>query len=173
MTAECGTAKHSHGKVRHTKLYTFCSLSPITQIDYFSVQIMSRLNAGAYEFVPGKGFGTPIQLPVQPPPPPPLERPQQTEAPPPPPTITLNIGGSAPIPAAALSHGSPKPAAFLPSATTLSSKAASPAPTSAPSKVFSTEKSKTDTNAIAREVQSVADASVLEDLYGDSTWDHS
>jgi peptide chain release factor subunit 3 len=129
---------------------------------------MSRLNAGAYEFVPGKGFGPPAQPPL-----PPLERPQQTEAPPPPPTITLNIGGSKPTPApppapaAASSQDLPKPAAAAPFATITSSKAASPAPTSAPSKVFSTEKAKTDTSAIAQEVKAVADASVLEDLYGD------
>jgi peptide chain release factor subunit 3 len=135
---------------------------------------MSRLNAGAYEFVPGKGFGPPAQPPL-----PPLERPQQTEAPPPPPTITLNIGGSKPTPApppapaAASSQDLPKPAAAAPFATITSSKAASPAPTSAPSKVFSTEKAKTDTSAIAQEVKAVADASVLEDLYGDSMCDHS
>jgi peptide chain release factor subunit 3 len=137
---------------------------------------MSRLNAGAYEFVPGRGFGPPPQPPAQPLPSP-LERPQQTEAPAPPPTIKLNIGGSkstpAPtyIPAATFSQGSPRPAAAAPAVTT-SSNAPSPAPPSAPSKVFSTEKAKTDTSAIAREVQAVADASVLEDLYGDSKCDH-
>ncbi|KIM90762.1 hypothetical protein PILCRDRAFT_811236 [Piloderma croceum F 1598] len=119
---------------------------------------MSKLNAGAYAFVPGKSFGAP---PAQPPPPP-LERPQQTEAPPPPPTIKLNIGGSKPTPAATPSQASPKPAAAAPAVI-----ASSNAPPSAPSKVFSTEKAKTDTSAIAREVQAVADASVLQDLYGD------
>jgi peptide chain release factor subunit 3 len=139
---------------------------------------MSRLNAGAFEFVPGKSFGAPVQPPAQPPPPP-LERPEQTEAPPPPPTIKLNIGGSkptpplGPLPAIAPSQGSPKPAATAPPDATVRSKTGSPAPTPAPSKVFSTEKAKTDTTAIAREVQAVADASVLEDLYGNSKYDTS
>jgi peptide chain release factor subunit 3 len=132
---------------------------------------MSKLNAGAYAFVPGKSFGAPPAQPPAQPPPPPLERPQQTEAPPPPPTIKLNIGGSKPTPAATPSQGSPRPAAAVP-AVIASSNAPSPAPPSAPSKVFSTEKAKTDTSAIAREVQAVADASVLQDLYGDSKCDH-
>jgi peptide chain release factor subunit 3 len=127
---------------------------------------MSRLNAGAYEFVPGKSFGAPPAPPPAQPPPPPLERPQQTEAPPPPPTIKLNIGGSKPTPATTPSQGSAAAPAVI-----ASSNAPSHTPLSAPSKVFSTEKAKTDTSAIAREVQAVADASVLQDLYGDSKCD--
>ncbi|KAF7352813.1 Eukaryotic polypeptide chain release factor 3 [Mycena venus] len=122
---------------------------------------MSKLNASAFEFVPGRGFITPQQPP--PPPPEPIERPEQTEAPRPPPTISLNIGGAKPTP----------PAAPAPAATAATPAAAPPAPsivktsTAAPSKTFSTEKSKTDTTAIAQEVRTVADDAVLEDLYGD------
>lgn len=121
---------------------------------------MSRLNAGAFEFVPGRGFSIPTKQPSQPQPPP-LERPEQTDAPPPPPTISLNIGGSRPTPPSE-NVPPPKPAAIA--------QPAAPASTPAlvPNKVFSTEKAKTDTSAIAKEVQSVADAAVLEDLYGDS-----
>uniref|UniRef100_A0A0W0FCN6 Eukaryotic peptide chain release factor GTP-binding subunit n=1 Tax=Moniliophthora roreri TaxID=221103 RepID=A0A0W0FCN6_MONRR len=59
---------------------------------------MSKLNAGAFEFVPGKSFALPPhpQNPQQNPPPAPIERPEPTEAPRPPPTISLNIGGSKP-----------------------------------------------------------------------------
>jgi peptide chain release factor subunit 3 len=136
---------------------------------------MSKLNAGAFSFVPGKGFQLPPQQPATPPPPP-IERPQQTEAPAPAPTITLNIGGSkpTPTPVAASAPAEPlqtsvsKPATAALPATSASS---SPFPTSAPSKVFSTTKSKTDTNAIAQEVQAVADATILQDLYGDSECD--
>ncbi|KAJ7068240.1 eukaryotic polypeptide chain release factor 3 [Mycena amicta] len=101
---------------------------------------MSKLNASAFAFVPGRGFA---------PPPPPVERPEQVEAPPPPPTISLNIGGPKPAPA-------PAPAPPAPAA----------APT--PSKTFSMDRSKTDTSAIAHEVRNVADDSILEDLYGDA-----
>jgi peptide chain release factor subunit 3 len=130
---------------------------------------MSKLNAGAFTFVPGKGFQLPPQQQPSNPPPPPIERPEQTEAPPPAPTVTLNIGSSKPVPTPAPAPAptspsrvsAPKPAASLPPTTTSKSGA------STPSKVFSTEKAKTDTTAIAREVQAVADAAVLEDLYGD------
>lgn len=122
---------------------------------------MSKLNAGAYEFVPGKSFGTP-------PPPPPIDRPEQTEAPPPAPTISLNIGGSKPTPpppapvsvAQPQSKPSPIPVAVTPAA----SKPSTPTP--AANKIFSSQKSKTDTNAIVEEVKAVADKAVLEDLYG-------
>ncbi|KAJ7179133.1 eukaryotic polypeptide chain release factor 3 [Mycena filopes] len=117
---------------------------------------MSKLNAGAYEFVPGRGFVAP--QPVAPPPEP-LERPEQTEAPRPPPTISLNIGGAKPTPAPAAAP--PPPAAIQPSV------AINSAPAAPPSKTFSTEKSKTDTSAIVQEVRTVADDAVLEDLYGD------
>ncbi|KAJ6484997.1 P-loop containing nucleoside triphosphate hydrolase protein [Mycena vitilis] len=116
---------------------------------------MSRLNAGAYEFVPGRGFVAPQ---AQPPPPAPLERPEQTEAPRPPPTISLNIGGAKPAPPAP----APAPAVATPAPASIQVSAPS-----APSKTFSTEKSKTDTTAIVQEVRTVADDSVLEDLYGD------
>ncbi|KAJ7095352.1 eukaryotic polypeptide chain release factor 3 [Mycena belliarum] len=116
---------------------------------------MSKLNAAAFEFVPGRGF-VPSQAQPPPPPPAPLERPEQTEPPRPPPTISLNIGGApAPPPVAAVAPA-PAPAAPAP---------ASSVP--APSKTFSTEKSKTDTSAIVQEVRTVADDSVLEDLFGD------
>jgi len=119
---------------------------------------MSRLNAGAYEFVPGRGFVAPQPKPT--PPPEPVDRPEQTEAPAPPPTISLSIGPkitpSAPIPPT--QAVTPKPAVHK-----VVPKSDSPAP----SKTFSTEKAKTDTAAVAQEVQTVADQSILEDLYGD------
>ncbi|KAJ7937073.1 eukaryotic polypeptide chain release factor 3 [Mycena leptocephala] len=117
---------------------------------------MSKLNAGAFEFVPGRGF---VQPQAPPPPPEPLERPEQTEAPRPAPTISLNIGGSKPTPPAAA------PAA--PAAAPPPSVGVNPSAPAAPSKTFSTEKSKTDTSAIVQEVRTVADDAVLEDLYGD------
>ncbi|KAJ6539321.1 eukaryotic polypeptide chain release factor 3 [Mycena capillaripes] len=117
---------------------------------------MSKLNAGAFEFVPGRGFTVPQP---QQPPPPPIERPEQTEAPRPPPTISLNIGGPKPTPAA-------PPPAVAPAPAPAPAVAHSSVP-SAPSKTFSTERSKTDTTAIVQEVRTVADDAVLEDLYGD------
>lgn len=138
-----------------------------------------KLNAGAFEFVPGRGFVAPT--PPFTPPPAPLERPEQTEAPTPPPTISLNIGGSKPLPAPKpVSAPAPARVPVYPPAATV--KAANQTPPSAvpsstaspaPSKTFSTEKAKNDTLAIAREVQAVADASVLQDLYGDSECDHN
>ncbi|KAJ6515918.1 P-loop containing nucleoside triphosphate hydrolase protein [Mycena sanguinolenta] len=120
---------------------------------------MSKLNAGAFEFVPGRSFAAP-QKPAQPPPPP-IERPEQTEAPRPPPTISLNIGGAKPtVPAPAPTP--PAPVAAPPAASV-----AKTAPPAAPSKTFSLEKSKTDTIAIAKEVRNAADDAVLEDLFGD------
>ncbi|KAJ7700054.1 P-loop containing nucleoside triphosphate hydrolase protein [Mycena rosella] len=119
---------------------------------------MSKLNAGAYEFIPGRGFVAPTPPP---PPPEPVERPEQTEAPPPPPTISLNIGGPKPTPPAQTPApvAAPAPAPAAPPAAVKSAPA--------PSKTFSTEKSKTDTSAIVQEVRTVADDAVLEDLYGD------
>lgn len=135
---------------------------------------MSKLNAGAYEFVPGRGFVLPEQKVVQSLPP--LERPEQTEAPRPPPTISLNIGLPKPQPPADPNPPllptqepglSPTPATTLhpptPSAPAASKAASAPV---TPNKTFSTEKSKTDTNAIAQEVKAVADRAILEDLYG-------
>ncbi|KIJ70505.1 hypothetical protein HYDPIDRAFT_122410 [Hydnomerulius pinastri MD-312] len=131
---------------------------------------MSRLNAGAFEFVPGRSFALPQQTPAKPPPPP-IERPTQVEAPAPAPTITLNIGGSKP-PAAAPPHAAAAPppapasASVTPAPSHPASHSASPAPPVS-NKVFSTEKAKTDTLAIAREVQALADQEVLNDLFGD------
>ncbi|KAF9462615.1 P-loop containing nucleoside triphosphate hydrolase protein [Collybia nuda] len=134
---------------------------------------MSKLNAGAFEFVPGRGLVVSQQLPQ--PPPPPTERPEPVEAPRPAPTISLNIGGSkssvpsVPIvtssatpPAAVLTKSSPAPP--IPAPTTSVKPVSSATSTS---KTFTTERAKTDTNAIAQEVKAVADRAVLEDLYGD------
>ncbi|KAJ7228689.1 P-loop containing nucleoside triphosphate hydrolase protein [Mycena pura] len=116
---------------------------------------MSKLNAGAYEFVPGRSFVLPqnVQQPVPPPP-----RAPPDEAPHPPPTISLNIGGAKPAPAPA-----PAQPAAKAQATIKVSQASS-----APSKTFSMDKAKTDTSAIAQEVRNVADDTILEDLYGDA-----
>lgn len=147
---------------------------PQTQSSRFLHSTMSRLNAGAFEFVPGKAFKSPSQQ--QQPPPPPIERPEQTQAPPPPPTISLNIGGAAPpapVPAPA-----PVPVPALPTpakATPQSSKPATPKPQTtiraetagASSKTFSSEKARTDTSTVAQDVKNAADQAILEDLYGD------
>ncbi|KAG5646619.1 translation termination factor GTPase eRF3 [Asterophora parasitica] len=134
---------------------------------------MSKLNAGAFEFVPGRGFGARPPPPVQQTPPP-LERPEQTEAPRPPPTISLNIGGSKPTPAPTpepkpvapkpAAAPTPTPAAAPAAPTPTTSKSSTPAPAS---KTFSTQKAKTDANAIAQELKTLADQAVLDDLYGD------
>ncbi|KAG6854761.1 translation termination factor GTPase eRF3 [Blastosporella zonata] len=130
---------------------------------------MSKLNAGAFEFVPGRGFSVP-KPPVQQPPPP-VDRPEQTEAPRPAPTISLNIGGPKPItsppaptPVPQPPKEEPKPSAAPSPSPASISKPSTPAP--APSKTFSTQKSKTDTAAIAQEVKILADKAVLDDLYG-------
>ncbi|KAK0190772.1 P-loop containing nucleoside triphosphate hydrolase protein [Armillaria mellea] len=125
---------------------------------------MSRLNAGAFEFVPGRAFGAPPPV-QQPPPPPPVERPEQLEAPRPPPTISLNIGGSRPSP----SPSPAPPAAKRVQEKPKESPPATPKPKNdpaPPSKTFTLEKAKTDTTAIAQEVKAVADQTVLDDLYG-------
>lgn len=129
---------------------------------------MSKLNPGAYEFVPGRGFVAPQPAPR---PPPPTERPEQVEAPLPPPTISLNIGGSRSTPPPAITPA-PQTQARPPQSVIVSAVApptTTKPSTSAPaiSKAFSTQKSKTDTNAIAQELKAVADQAVLEDLYGD------
>ncbi|KAG5637778.1 translation termination factor GTPase eRF3 [Sphagnurus paluster] len=136
---------------------------------------MSKLNPGAFEFVPGRGFGAPsppIQRPT-----PPTERPELSEAPRPAPTISLNIGGSkptlpppAPTPVAQqeakpVAPPAPSPAPAVTTPTT--SKPGTPAPT-ASNKVFSTQKSKTDANAIAQELKTLADQTILDDLYGNA-----
>ena len=135
---------------------------------------MSRLNAKAFEFVPGQAF----KIPPQPPQPPqpglqPIERPEQTEAPKPAPTISLNIGSSRPSQPAA----EPPPEvskAKQPSQIHDPAKASASAPTShssspaPPTKSynFSAEKSRTDTDAIAQEVHKTADSETLGDLFG-------
>ncbi|EGN93070.1 hypothetical protein SERLA73DRAFT_127011 [Serpula lacrymans var. lacrymans S7.3] len=147
---------------------------------------MSRLNAGAFEFVPGRTLRAPQPSAPQPSLAP-VERPLQTEAPAPPPTISLNIGGAKPPPApapapAAVHHpvtpastGTSTPASAVhkradtthATPSVASSHANSPAPSTHDKKVFTMDKAKTDTLAIAREVQAVADREVLKDLYGD------
>ena len=151
---------------------------------------MSKLNASAFEFVPGKRFVPPS---AQQPPQPQFVRSEEPQTPPaPPPTISLNIGGAKPtpptpppavrdpVPAQAPSAALPssaKPQSQQAKATGPSSSSttpsrtpgnASPAPGSAPSKTFTMGRAKTDTVAIAQEVAAVADQEVLEDLFGDS-----
>ncbi|KAK7470682.1 translation termination factor GTPase eRF3 [Stygiomarasmius scandens] len=139
---------------------------------------MSKLNAGAFEFVPGKSFVLPPHLAQNQnqPPPPPVERPEPTEAPAPPPTISLSIGGSKPPPAQAppkpQAESKPpvqeqaKPPVSKPVAAAAATKSKSSSPAPPTSKTYSLEKSKTDTNAIAEEVKAAADQAVLDDLYG-------
>ena len=144
---------------------------------------MSKLNAGAFSFVPGRSFVPP--QPSQNPTPPPVERPEQTEVPRPAPTISLNIGGtpSASTPASVAS-ATPAAQPAKPSRPLQGSEESSnlPSPTkktdisvstSKPSKTFTTEKAKTDTNAIAQEVKAVADRAILEDLFGTCKCDSS
>ena len=139
---------------------------------------MSRLNAGAFEFVPGRAFQVPQSSAPSQPPLQPIERPEKTEAPPPPPTLSLNIGGSKPppktdpipAPQAQNTPAQPTPSeAPKVSAPTSAPKAAAAGPTAA-SKTFTTERSKNDATAIASDVQSAADHETLQDLYGDSQY---
>jgi peptide chain release factor subunit 3 len=135
---------------------------------------MSKLNAGAFSFVPGRSFVPP--QPSQSQPPPPLERPEQTEVLRPAPTISLNIGtpsSSTPAPVAQPERSSQplqgsEVSSNLPSQT---KKTDIPVSTKPSNKTFTTERAKTDTNAIAQEVKAVADRSVLEDLYGTCKYD--
>ena len=134
---------------------------------------MSKLNPTAFSFVPGQRFTVPQQQQQQPPPPP-IERPEQTEAPPPPPTISLNIGGTSTLstPPQIQSTSQLPPSAVQAVVGEAKSGPQRPPKTepSAPSKTFSLEKAKTDTNAIAQEVKAVADQAVVEDLYGNSSY---
>jgi peptide chain release factor subunit 3 len=140
---------------------------------------MSKLNAGAFSFVPGRSFIPP--QPSQNPPPPPLERPEQTEVPRPAPTISLNIGGTpssstpAPVTPASPVAQFAKPSRGSEESSNIPShtkKIDIPVSTSTkPSKTFTTERAKTDTNAIAQEVKAVADRAILEDLYGTCKYD--
>jgi len=136
---------------------------------------MSKLNAGAFEFVPGRAFVLPqnIQQQQQPQPTmPPIERPPQAEAPPPAPTITLNIGASTPsaVPTSK-SAPTPQPKPSLPPSVPASAQAShssSPAPPT--NKIYSTERAKTDISSIVKEVQAAADQEVLKDLFGDGSY---
>jgi peptide chain release factor subunit 3 len=113
-------------------------------------------------------------------------RPPPAQAPAPAPTISLNIGGSKPPAPAVAAAPTPAPApaksqpvAKEPALATVQEKAglstpsgpasssASPAPPS--NKTFTTERAKTDTNAIANEVMSAADKATLDELYGNGT----
>ncbi|TDL29191.1 hypothetical protein BD410DRAFT_735962 [Rickenella mellea] len=135
----------------------------------------TRLNAGAFEFVPGRGFvasqapqGPSLQ---------PLERPEQTEAPAPPPTITLNIGGSRPSippPATPPSRATPSPvpppapATHQPPPEPVISTPARVTPAAAPARSFTMERAATDSTAITQDVHAVADRETLQDLFGDT-----
>ncbi|KAF8529198.1 P-loop containing nucleoside triphosphate hydrolase protein [Hysterangium stoloniferum] len=150
---------------------------------------MSKLNVNAFAFVPGRGFVPPSQQQSSPPsdtvsqPLQPIERPERTEPPKPAPTISINIGGSKPSQSAAeippepmTTKPEPKeapPASTLPKPPTPPSKA-SPAPsttTSATAPVvksynFTSEKAKTDTDAIVQEVHKTVDSETIGDLFG-------
>ena len=145
---------------------------------------MSRLNAGAFEFVPGRSFKTPTQ-----PPPEPAPQPVQPSLPSldsigPPQTISLNIGGPKPTPPATPVSQKPQPQQIPPpkSQNPTPKTAASPAPSATTtelpppssnatsSKTFTLEKAKTDTTAIVNELHAVADQDTLKDLFGDGTF---
>lgn len=115
---------------------------------------MSKLNPSAYSFVPGQRLTLPQQA---------IERPEQTEPPPPAPTITLNIGNKqVPPPAPTISGPTPsKKAEENPKSTAIKITKGDVS-----AKTFTTEKAKSDTNAVAQEVKNAADRAVLEDLFG-------
>jgi len=125
---------------------------------------MSKLNPGAFSFVPG---GRPALSQPDQPQLTPIERPEQTEAPRPPPTLTI---GRAPAPAPAAPTSAPAPEQV----------AAPPAQKPAPAvkiskaeggtKAFTAERAKTDVSAVARDVQAAADAEVIKELYGQSKY---
>lgn len=112
---------------------------------------MSKLNATAFEFVPGR----PFQLHQKPEP--------QAEPPP----ASNNID---PVPKQPAPKPSQEPVKVQP--VTTPSKPRSESPALAPSKTFSLEKAKTDTRAVAQEVQEAADQSILDDLYGANAKEH-
>lgn len=136
---------------------------------------MSRLNAGAFEFVPGKSLRIPTQTP-----PDPAQQPAQPslpslENPGPPQTISLNIGGPKPTPPATppipqqsqpQKPSTPKPTPS-PAPATTNVKLPPPSSNATSSKTFTLEKAKTDTTAIVNELQTVADQDTLKDLFGD------
>ena len=145
---------------------------------------MSRLNAGAFEFVPGKSFKTPAQPPSEPAP--------QLAQPPlpsldglgPPQTISLNIGGSKPTPSTTPVYQQPQPqkpppskpqtptpkSDASPAPATTTTKLPPPSSNAASSKTFTLEKAKTDTTAIVNELNTIADQDTLKDLFGDGTF---
>lgn len=145
---------------------------------------MSRLNAGAFEFVPGRSMKAPTQPPSEP-------APQPTQPPlpslddlGPPQTISLNIGGSKPTPPATppptrqpqpQQTPPPKPQTSTPkpenspAPTTTTAKLPPPSSNATSSKTFTLEKAKTDITAIVNEVHTVADQDTLKDLFGDGT----
>jgi len=146
---------------------------------------MSRLNAGAFEFVPGKSFKSPTQPPQEPDPQPVQPSLPSLDSVGPPQTVSLSIGGSKPTPTATppvsqqpQSQQPPPPKPHTPTPKT----SASPAPTTTatqlpppssnatPSKTFTLEKAKTDTVAIVNELHTVADQDTLKDLFGDGTY---
>lgn len=119
---------------------------------------MSRLNPGAFEFVPGRAFTTP-KLPQS------SNNHTENADLPRSSTISLNIGESKSSQQNASlsqirSHATSTTATPPPQ----TSKPGTPTPSS--NKMFTTQKAKTDTNVIAEEVKAVADQSVLDDLYG-------
>lgn len=84
----------------------------------------------------------------------------QAEVVTPPPTISLNIGRSTPSTTVRAPAPAPAPA---PAAT---APVPASAPTASSKTIFSTAKSQTNTESIAKEVQAAADQEVLKDLYG-------
>ena len=153
---------------------------------------MSKLNAGAFEFVPGKTYRMAHQPPQSSSPmqsilaPSPAEDLPLTQASHSPSINKLSVGGSKPSPPVAptpiLNSRDGSVVSVAPetpehlgdsnvqtsTATPLmTSHANSPAPPVSSNRVFTTDKAKTDTSTIAKEVQAVADSEVLKDLYGD------
>ena len=145
---------------------------------------MSKLNAGAFTFVPGKSFKAPGQ-----PAPEPTPQPAQPSLPPldslgPPQTISLNIGGSKPTPSATPVFQQPQPEKPPPTKAQTPTPKLDPSPAPAmtaaklpppssnatSSKTFTLEKAKTDTTAIVHELNTVADQDTLKDLFGDGTY---
>jgi peptide chain release factor subunit 3 len=146
---------------------------------------MSRLNAGAFEFVPGKSHKAPTQPPPEPAPQPVQPSLPSLDNPGPPQTISLNIGGSKPTPPATpplpqqsqpqkpsppkAQTPTPKPDA-APAPATTTAKLQPPSSNATSSKVFTLEKAKTDTTAISNELIAVADQDTLKELFGDGIY---
>lgn len=143
---------------------------------------MSKLNAGAFAFVPGKSLKPPTQSIHEPTP-----QPAQPSLPSldnlgPPQTISLNIGGSKPtppgtppVPQQSLPQKPPPPKTQTPTPkpdappapATAAVKLQPPGSNATPSKTFTLEKAKTDTTAISNELNAVADRDTLKELFGD------